>query len=298
MINDQQDLVSVIVPTYNRAKVIHHCLNSIINQTYSNLEIIVVDDASNDHTESIVKSMDDSRIKYIRLNQNSQGTKPRNIGIESCTGKYIAFLDSDDAWLPDKIEKQLFYIKKNNEQDVLCFTGVILRWNSKEKIVINRNIQRNETIIDYIINVGWVQCGTFMCSSEIAKKTKFSSIVRKHQDWDFCFRLAKNNCKFIYLKEALTVYNIDDGNNQISTNNRFDLSLEWINSIKNEISLKSYYVFLINHVAHDMIQSNRKKEAWKIYREAFKHKSISSLVFLKGILKAMKIKWMVSGERN
>lgn len=294
MINIKEDLVSVVVPTFNRAKVIKNCLSSILNQTYSNLEVIVVDDASDDKTESIVTSIDDSRIKYIRLRQNTQGTKPRNIGIENSHGKYIAFLDSDDTWLPNKIEKQLSYIKKNDSKDVLCFTGVILSGlgDLDEKIVINRNLNQNEVIIDYIINVGWVQCGTFMCSSEIAKKTKFSSTVRKHQDWDFCYRLAKNNCKFIYLEEALTVYNMADENNQISRNKRFDLSLEWINSIKNDISVKNYYLFLINYVTHNMILTNNKKDAWQIYRKALGHRAITFLGFIKGTIKCLLLNWI------
>jgi len=275
-----------VVPTFNRENVIMNCLKSILNQTYSNIEVIVVDDASEDNTEKIVKSIVDKRLKYVRLPRNTKGTQPRNIGIELSKGEYIAFLDSDDTWLPDKIEKQLSLIKRSNYKDVLCFTGIIHSKNSKKNIVINRNLYSTESIMDYILNVGWVQCGTFMCSREIAKLTKFSPKVRKHQDWDFCYRLSKNNCKFIYLEEALTVYNIENGNNQISTNSRYDLSLEWINSIKNEISVKSYYAFLINHVAHDMNVSNQRKEAWNIYKEAFKNNAISTLGILKGIIKS------------
>lgn len=292
MQNIYNDLVSVVIPTYNREKVIKQCLNSILNQTYKNLEVIVVDDASIDDTEHVVRSIKDSRLKYIRLNENSHGTKPRNIGIRAATGEYIAFLDSDDTWLPNKIERQLAFMKKNDYTDVLSFTGIIVSNNFTQKTVIKRDLKEGEHIIDYIINEGWVQCGTFMCSSKIAKKTEFSPTVRKHQDWDFCYRLSKNNARFIYLEEALTVYNMDEGNNQISGNRRFDLSLKWINSIKKDISKKNYYSFLVHNVTTNMILSNNRKKALKIYVRALQNRAVSPWGFVKGILKCMLLKHM------
>lgn len=282
---ETSDLVTVVIPTYNRSNIIRKCIDSVLNQTYTNLEVIVVDDASNDNTEEVVKNIIDPRVVYIRLPENTQGTKPRNVGIEYSSGSYIAFLDSDDTWLENKVEKQLAFIKANKKENVLCFTGILLSEQLNKNEVIKRSINNNESILEYIINVGWVQCSTFMCSSSEAKLAMFSETVKKHQDWEFCYRLYKNNVDFLYLEEALTEYNIDINNNQISSNKRIDLSIEWINSIKKDISLKLYYSFLVNYVVNHMLELNKNKEAWDIYKNAYVNKSISLLKFLKGLLK-------------
>ena len=100
--------VSVIISTYNRAHLIGRAIQSVLDQTYQDFEIIVVDDASTDNTEEVVSNFDDERIRYIRLKENS-GTSatPRNTAIKIARGKYIAFQDSDDEWLPEKLKKQI-----------------------------------------------------------------------------------------------------------------------------------------------------------------------------------------------
>ena len=102
-----EPLVSVIIPTYNRGRLILDSINSVLNQTYKNIELIVVDDCSTDNTEEILKSINDSRIKYVKLEKNSGACIARNKGIELSTGEFIAFNDSDDLWITTKLEKQL-----------------------------------------------------------------------------------------------------------------------------------------------------------------------------------------------
>lgn len=103
--------VSVIIPLYNEEKYIIECIESVINQTYKNLEIIVVDDKSTDNSLNKLKKIKDKRLKIIKLNKNAGVANARNKGVEKATGDYICFLDSDDFWDKHKIEKQIDYIK-------------------------------------------------------------------------------------------------------------------------------------------------------------------------------------------
>lgn len=123
MNNGQFDpsLVSVIIPTYNSEKYIEKTVNSALNQTYKNLEVIIVDDYSKDHTRTVIEkiSQKDSRVRFIFPKKNQGAAVARNIGIQNANGKYIAFLDSDDLWIPKKIEKQLIVIK-NGHPFVFC----------------------------------------------------------------------------------------------------------------------------------------------------------------------------------
>jgi glycosyltransferase involved in cell wall biosynthesis len=107
---DNSQLVSVIIPTYNRAHYIKECIISVLEQTYVNLEVLVIDDGSTDNTENIVNSIQDSRLRYIRQ-ENKGRSHARNLALSMAHGKYITFLDSDDLYLPEKIELQVNYLK-------------------------------------------------------------------------------------------------------------------------------------------------------------------------------------------
>ena len=104
---NQGQKVSVIIPTYNREKLVPRAIQSVLDQTWQDLELIVVDDGSTDRTEQVVSGFTDDRIRYVRLDKNSGVSHARNIGIESAQCEYIAFQDSDDEWLPEKLEKQM-----------------------------------------------------------------------------------------------------------------------------------------------------------------------------------------------
>lgn len=136
----KNNLVSVIIPTYNIQYFLDSTLESIVNQTYKNLEIILIDDCSNDGTyQKIIKWADkDSRIVYRQLEKNSGAAVSRNVAIGLSNGRFLAFCDSDDLWQPDKIEKQISFMR---ERDIaFCFTQYVLqREDGKSKIVYVHN---------------------------------------------------------------------------------------------------------------------------------------------------------------
>jgi len=101
-----RDKISVIIPTFNRGHLIIKSIKSVLNQTYPNIEILVVDDGSTDNTEKLIKNFDNNRIKYIKIKKNIGASHARNIGIMNASGKYISFQDSDDVYHIDKLEKQ------------------------------------------------------------------------------------------------------------------------------------------------------------------------------------------------
>lgn len=114
MVDFMQDLVSIIMPSYNTATLIKDSINSILCQTYSNWELIIVDDCSTDNTDEVVFQISDNRIKYLKNDKNCGAALSRNRALREAKGKWIAFLDSDDLWAPEKLEKQISFMKKNN----------------------------------------------------------------------------------------------------------------------------------------------------------------------------------------
>ncbi len=133
---EKNSLVSIIIPTYNRANLVQRAIKSVLTQTYKNIEIIVVDDGSEDNTEEIVREFNDERIKYIRNKENKGVAASRNIGLKFSKGKYITFLDSDDEFLPEKIEKQVEFLKQREELDFVVCEGC--RKNENNEIKLRR----------------------------------------------------------------------------------------------------------------------------------------------------------------
>lgn len=110
------NLVSIITPSYNSAKFIGKTIDSVISQTYKNWEMIIIDDCSTDSSAEFIKTYEekDSRIKLVQLKENSGAAVARNIGIQLAQGRFIAFLDSDDSWLPEKLERQIDFMLFND----------------------------------------------------------------------------------------------------------------------------------------------------------------------------------------
>ena len=113
------DLISVIIPTYNRENKIIDAVRSVLEQTYINIEVIVIDDGSTDDTYLMLDKIEDKRLKYV-YQENSGACVARNRGIKEAKGKYIAFHDSDDIWHKDKLEKQIRVLEKTNADIVFC----------------------------------------------------------------------------------------------------------------------------------------------------------------------------------
>ena len=116
-------LISVIIPTFNRAKLLGITIKSILEQTYQKLEVIIIDDGSTDNTEESVRKIEDVRIKYLNHGKIGDIAKLRNIGLSYSTGEYIAFCDDDDLWKKDKLQKQMIYL---NRYDFVCSNADII----------------------------------------------------------------------------------------------------------------------------------------------------------------------------
>ncbi len=120
---------SVVIPTYNRAKLLPHSIESVLSQTFQDFELIIVDDGSIDKTEKVVKKFQkkDKRIFYY-FQENKGPATTRNVGIKKAKGEYIAFLDSDDMWLSKKLEKQIRIFENSNNNELGCvFSYGIIR---------------------------------------------------------------------------------------------------------------------------------------------------------------------------
>jgi len=186
--------VSVIIPTYNRAHLIGRAIQSVLDQTYQDFEIIVVDDASTDNTEEVVSNFDDERIRYIRLKENSGGSAaPRNTAIRTARGEYIAFQDSDDEWLPEKLEKQMRLFEIQPLEVGVVYTGFWKIWGHRKIYIPSPGITRKEgNIHDGLLAQNFVAAPVAVVRKECFRKVGgFDEELPTLMDWELWIRISK-----------------------------------------------------------------------------------------------------------
>jgi len=198
--------VSVIIPTYNRANLLHRAIKSVLNQTWQDLEIIVVDDGSTDNTEEDVKRFGDQRIRYIRHKKNKGSAVARNYGIKIARGEYIAFQDSDDEWLPEKIEKQMEIFKTAPSKIGVVYTGLWRIENNKKIYIPSSEISKKEGDIHNALFIkNFVTLPSAVVKKECFKTVGlFDENLPRLQDWDLWIRISKHY-QFKFIDEPLVI---------------------------------------------------------------------------------------------
>ena len=196
------ELVSIIMPSYNTAKYIGDSIQSVLDQTYTNWELIIVDDCSTDDTDEVIKAfLADDRIRYFKNNNNSGAAVSRNLALKEAKGKWIAFLDSDDLWKNDKLQKQIHFMKENNY--FFSYTRYYeINENGKANgihVTGPKRISKNG-----FYNYCWVGCLTVMYDSSKIGLVQIADI-KKNNDYAMWLKVCKKaNCYL--LDEELAMY--------------------------------------------------------------------------------------------
>lgn len=199
------DAISVVIPTYNRAHLIKESLQSVLKQTLQPYEIIVVDDFSTDHTEDIVKSLNSPLIKYVKNERKKGANGARNTGILMAQGEYIAFHDSDDLWLPEKLELQHKVLMDNKDLD-LCFCTLVKESNTKREIFPYRQLKTHK--LKKLLRIhNWISTQTIMIRTKQAYNHLFDERLKRFQDWDFVLR-SVDSSKAFHLHKPLVIQKI------------------------------------------------------------------------------------------
>ncbi len=182
---------SIIIPTYNRASFIEKTIRSVLNQTYQNFELILVDDGSTDNTEEIVKNIDNKKINYYKI-KNSERGFARNFGTLHSSGGYITFLDSDDVLLPNHFSNAHESITKYNHPPFLHLGYEIV--NSDNVVLFNINKLENDNI-DFLIRGNSLSCNGCFLRTDISRNFMFNENrdLSGSEDWELWFRILANH---------------------------------------------------------------------------------------------------------
>jgi glycosyltransferase involved in cell wall biosynthesis len=208
--------ISVVIPCYNREKTILKCIESVLKQTKQVYEIIISDDCSTDNLKELISNIDD-KVKYICLDKNSGAQAARNLGIKSTQGDWIAFLDSDDEWVPTKIAEQLKILEKYKyDPYVLVHTNALQIFDDKSIMMPMRKVSGKNVYIDVLNAPSPMFQGMLVSKQALIDIDYLDENVPSYQEWDTSIRLAKI-CRFEFIDEPMFLYNMQ-GADTISKN--------------------------------------------------------------------------------
>lgn len=198
-------LVSIITPSYNAEKYLSHTIESVLAQTYQNWEMLIVDDCSPDNANQLIENYaaKDSRIKLIKLEKNSGAAVARNKAIELASGRYIAFLDSDDRWVPHKLERQISFMQENQ----VAFSYTAYEKLNEDGMVVGRMGVPNKVNYSDLLKVCSIGCLTAIYDAEMLGKI-YMPLIRKGQDLGLWLRILKKIPYAYGLNEVLAQYQL------------------------------------------------------------------------------------------
>lgn len=261
--------VSVIIPTYNRAKYICEAINSLLNQTYKDYEIIVIDDGSTDNTKEIISGYKE-RILYI-YQDNLGPAAARNRGIKIARGEYVSFLDSDDTFLPEKLESQVGFLDNNPSTSAVHTWWYYTDSNGKTlpfkgRRSYNKNIRVENMLIGKVsLNL----CAFMFRKSCFNDDNLFDETLCGGEDWDLWLRLAEQGHKFYCIPKVLVAYRMHKDNMVSNIDKMFNEGLRWrekyfnkyacLERVKKKTFYNFYYEFSWNYYYsgnYDMFKKN------------------------------------------
>ncbi|WP_163436656.1 glycosyltransferase family A protein [Fibrobacter succinogenes] len=241
-------MISIVLPSFNRARILPKAVESILRQTYKDFELIIVDDGSSDNTREVVKSFNDDRIVYVHQ-ENAGACVARNNGIDHARGEYIAFQDSDDIWHEDKLEKQLKALQEKNADIVFCRMN---RMSDGKKIGLVSDYFKEGFLSKDVMPMS-IGTQTLIGKSIVFKQEKFDSEMPRFQEFELLVR-AQKNYSIYCMEEPLVDYIIQTDSLSV---NPLKYTQAW------ELMLMKHPDFL------ERYNSSRDRMACDVVRNAF-----------------------------
>lgn len=265
--------VSVIIPAYNAEKTIKKTIKSVLNQTFSDWELIVVDDGSTDSTKEVVAEIKDNRISLFSF-PNAGVSAARNRGVNKSSGEFLAFIDADDLWTPDKLELQLKALQENpnaavayswtdyiNESDKIIYSG--------RHITLNGNIYE-KLLVRYVLENG----SNFLIRKDAYLKVGgFDESISGGEDWELCIRLSQHY-EFVTIPKTQVLYRVSPHS---STTNVRKIELESLRVLE-----KSYHQApqSVQYLKKESLADLYKYLLWKTLAGSKQHKGLQAIRYL------------------
>ncbi|MBV8630605.1 MAG: glycosyltransferase family 2 protein [Silvibacterium sp.] len=246
------ELVSVVIPTINRPSLLRKAVLSVLRQTWFPLEIIVVIDGEDRASEECLASIHDQRLRVLPLAINMGGSEARNIGVRAAKGAWVAFLDDDDEWLPEKIALQMQAARTHPQNFPVISCRLIVRTPESELIRPVRALDSRLPVSEQLFCRRTVEDGPFTLQTstllmrrETMLAIPFRAGLQRHQDWDWVLRAARDpRVGFHQLSEPLTIFRANDSRPSVGRVLDWQFSLRWAQEMRRYFTPRAYSFFI------------------------------------------------------
>lgn len=269
--------VSAVIPTRNRPDLVCRAIRSVLAQTFLELEVVVVIDGPDTATENALAQFTDTRLRVISLPENVGGSEARNIGVRCSVGCWIAFLDDDDEWFSQKIEKQIAVAKQQAGRHVVICTQFIDRMTNCDLIRPRRFLRPGQAISEFI----WCECSilggiegfpqtsTWMISRELILEVPFTKGLRCLQDLDWLIRaLSVKDARAVLISEPLALFHNEDTRARVAKNIDWRYSYSWGTANRAFFTPEAFSFFLIIYCVNPAARQNAPlRELFSILKE-------------------------------
>jgi glycosyltransferase involved in cell wall biosynthesis len=271
-------LVSVIIPTLHRPTLLIRALASVFCQTWHELEAIVVVDGPDLDTIAVLQTIEDPRLRVIENAQSVTAAGARNAGIELARGEWIAFLDDDDEWLPDKIAKQLAYAGQRRAALITCLSRVMTPTGSsvRPEVIYDNVVPIDEYLFDRrspVSRRGFIQTSTYLLPRALCVDLRFRTDT-PHDDWDFLLRLSKQKAVPVEtVPEILVNLYVEDARPSLSKSGTWSASLDWAERMRPLLTPRAYSGFCLGVVAPRAVKERARGAPTLLLYRAFRYGS-------------------------
>jgi glycosyltransferase involved in cell wall biosynthesis len=241
-------MVTVVIPTFNRPELLTRAIHSVLSQTFSDFEVVVVMDGLDPATKDAIEQIHDPRIRFLELTVKVGGSEARNLGVRSANGEWIALLDDDDEWLPNKLERQVAPTLSGQNDGMLVTSRYICHSSDSADVVRPRRLPRtgepiSEFMFDYLC---YFQTSTYLCSKSLYLRVPFDSNLPFFQDIDWLLRVSHDGAfKLVVIDEPLCIYHVPIGRSSITSALNWKARLEWGRRRRHLLSKRAYSLFVI-----------------------------------------------------
>jgi glycosyltransferase involved in cell wall biosynthesis len=245
-------LVSAVIPTHGRPELLACAVRSALRQTWRHLEVIVVVDGADAATEAYLASVADHRLRTVILPETAGGCAARNSGVRAASGEWIAFLDDDDEWMPDKIARQMHAVRESRLWFPVITSRLVAQSPTASRVLPAHVYDGAQPVADYLFcrtgltdAGGLMQTSTLLASRELLLAVPFRDGLRMHQDWDWIIRVtAHQGVGVVMVPKPLAVWRVEDDRISAGRSPDWRSSLQWIRGIRRFISPRAFSSFV------------------------------------------------------
>ncbi len=240
--------VSVVIPTFDRPGFLVRAIESVRIQTFKDFEIIIVIDGIDPESKAVLEQLSEPRLRYLELSEKVGGAEARNAGVRSANGTWIALLDDDDEWLPNKLEIQLATAATSQHEETLVTSLYVCRAPGFADVIRPRRLPgKSEPISDFMFDfLCYFQTSTFFCSRSLYLRIPFDSSLLFFQDIDWLLRISKDQAfRLVVVNQPLSIYHVPAGRSSITTTLDWQARLRWGSDRRHLLTKRAYSRFIV-----------------------------------------------------